>query len=257
MISMSMFESWLPDLALGARQTVEMGALAYILAAVLGLLIALAEGAGVRWLYLSCRTYIEFIRGTPTLTQLFLIYFGLASLNVVIPGFQAAVIALGLHYAAYMAEVYRSGIAAIDRGQSEAAAALGLRRAQTMRLVVLPQTVRIILPPMTNFAISLLKDTSVASLIAAPELMMHATDITSEYYRPMPVYLITGAIYFILAYPLSLLANHLERRSRRCAAARCRRKCRKSGSAPDSQCWQGCSSLRRGTTCRIWAYSVG
>ena len=83
-----------------------------------------------------------------------------------------------------------------------------------MRLVVLPQAIRIILPPMTNFAISLLKDTSVASLIAAPELMMHATDITSEYYMPMPVYLLTGAFYFVLAYPLSLLVGYFERRSR-------------------------------------------
>jgi His/Glu/Gln/Arg/opine family amino acid ABC transporter permease subunit len=215
MISVSLIATWLPDLAFGVLQTVQMAALAYLLAAVLGLLIALAEGAGLRWLYLICRTYIEFIRGTPTLTQLFLIYFGLASLNVIIPGFQAAIIALGLHYAAYMAEVYRSGIAAIDRGQSEAAAALGMHRWRAMRFVVLPQAIRIILPPMTNFAISLLKDTSVASLIAAPELMMHATEITSEYYMPMPVYLLTGAFYFVLAFPLSLLVRHLERRTGR------------------------------------------
>jgi His/Glu/Gln/Arg/opine family amino acid ABC transporter permease subunit len=213
MISAALIRSWLPDLAVGAAQTIEMAVLAYGLGAGAGLLIALAEGAGLRWLYRTCRIYIEFIRGTPTLTQLFLIYFGLASLNVVIPGFQAAVIALGLHYAAYMAEVYRSGIAAIERGQSEAASALGLRRTQAMRLVVLPQAIRIILPPMTNLAISLLKDTSVASLIAAPELMMHATDITSEYYMPMPVYLLTGAFYFIMAYPLSLLVGYLERRT--------------------------------------------
>ena len=202
MISAEMFRSWLPDLAVGAAETVEMAVLAYVLGAILGLAIALAEGAGVRWLYRVCRIYVEFIRGTPTLIQLFLIYFGLTSLNIVIPGFEAAVVALGLHYAAYMAEVYRSGIAAIESGQSEAAAALGLRRTYAMRLVVLPQAIRIILPPMTNLAISLLKDTSVASLIAAPELMMHATDITSEYYMPMPVYLITGAFYFALAYPL-------------------------------------------------------
>ena len=213
MISASLIRTWLPDLAVGAAQTIEMAVLAYGLAAAVGFLIALAEGAGLRWLYRTCRIYIEFIRGTPTLTQLFLIYFGLTSLNVVIPGFQAAVLALGLHYAAYMAEVYRSGIAAIDRGQSEAAAALGLRASRAMRLVVLPQAIRIILPPMTNFAISLLKDTSVASLIAAPELMMHATDITSEYYMPMPVYLITSAFYFLMAYPLSLLAGYFERRS--------------------------------------------
>jgi ABC-type amino acid transport system permease subunit len=114
-----------------------------------------------------------------------------------------------------MAEVYRSGIAAINRGQSEAGAALGLRRSQAMRLIVLPQAIRIILPPMTNFAISLLKDTSVASLIAAPELMMHATEIASEYYMPMPVYLLTGVIYFALGFPLSLLVRHFERRTGR------------------------------------------
>jgi ABC-type amino acid transport system permease subunit len=86
-----------------------------------------------------------------------------------------------------------------------------MTRAQTMRYIILPQSVRVVLPPMANSAISLLKDTSVASLIAAPELMMRANDITSEYYMPMQVYLITGAMYFVMAYPLSLGARRLER----------------------------------------------
>ena len=120
-------------------------------------------------------------------------------------------VALGLHYAAYMAEIYRSGISAVDRGQHEAAQGIGMTRAQTMRFIILPQSVRVILPPMANSAISLLKDTSVASLIAAPELMMRANDITSEYYMPMQVYLIAGAMYFIMAYPLSLIVRRLER----------------------------------------------
>ncbi len=101
-----------------------------MLAAAAGLLIAFGSISRRRWVAGLCRVYIEFIRGTPTLTQLFLIYFGLASLNIVIPGFEAAVIALGLHYAAYMAEVYRSGIAAVDRGQTEAAQAIGMTRAR-------------------------------------------------------------------------------------------------------------------------------
>ena len=121
-------------------------------------------------------------------------------------------IALGLHYAAYMAEVYRPASRRSIAANREAAAGTRPGRTQAMRLVVLPQAIRIILPPMTNFAISLLKDTSVASLIAAPELMMHATDITSEYYMPMPVYLIIGAIYFIMAYPLAKGARYLELR---------------------------------------------
>jgi His/Glu/Gln/Arg/opine family amino acid ABC transporter permease subunit len=202
---------WAPELLVAAGQTLRMTVFAYLLGAVAGLLIAFGGMSRRRGVVMICRVYIEFIRGTPTLTQLFLIYFGLASVNIVIPGFEAAVIALGMHYAAYMAEIYRSGIASVDRGQREAAQAIGMTRGQTMRSVILPQSVRVVLPPMANSAISLLKDTSVASLIAAPELMMRANDITSEYYMPMQVYLITGVMYFVMAYPLSLGARHLER----------------------------------------------
>lgn len=213
-------QEWIPELIVAAGQTLAMTFWAYLLAALAGLLLAFGSMSRQRWLRGSCRVYIEFIRGTPTLTQLFLIYFGLTSFNIVIPGFEAAVIALGLHYAAYMAEVYRSGIAAIDRGQSEAAQAIGMRRSQVMLDIILPQALRIVLPPMTNLAISLLKDTSVASLIAAPELMMRANDITSEYYMPMQVYLISGAMYFIMAYPLSLGVRFLERRGGRACRIR-------------------------------------
>ncbi len=202
---------WAPELLAAAGQTLRMTAFAYVLGAVAGLAIALAGMTRHRALPTLCRLYIELIRGTPTLTQLFLIYFGLASVNIVIPGFEAAVIALGLHYAAYMAEIYRAGIAAVDRGQHEAAQTIGMTRAQTMRYIILPQSVRVVLPPMANSAIALLKDTSVASLIAAPELMMRANDITSEYYMPMQVYLITGAMYFAMAYPLALCVRRLER----------------------------------------------
>ncbi len=210
--TLALIREWLPQLLVAAGQTLQMTVWAYALGAVMGLLIALGGMSRQRWLSGLCRVYIEFIRGTPTLIQLFLIYFGLTSVNIVIPGFQAAVIALGAHYAAYMAEVYRSGIVAVDSGQREAAQAIGMRRGQAMAHVIFPQAVRIILPPMTNFAISLLKDTSVASLIAAPELMMRANDITSEYYMPMQVYLLSGAMYFAMSYPLSLGVRYLERR---------------------------------------------
>jgi polar amino acid transport system permease protein len=202
---------WAPELLVAAGQTLRMTFFAYVLGAIAGLLIAFGGMSRRRGLAALCRVYIEFIRGTPTLTQLFLIYFGLASVNIVIPGFEAAVIALGMHYAAYMAEIYRSGISSVDPGQREAAQAIGMTRGQTMRSIILPQSVRVVLPPMANSAISLLKDTSVASLIAAPELMMRANDITSEYYMPMQVYLITGTMYFVMAYPLSLGARRLER----------------------------------------------
>ncbi|NTH49172.1 amino acid ABC transporter permease [Agrobacterium rhizogenes] len=212
--TIALAREWTPQLLVAAGQTLRMTFFAYILGLVAGLLLAFGEMARARWLSVPCRVYIEFVRGTPTLVQLFLIYFGLASAGLVVPGFLAAVTALGLHYAAYMAEIYRSGIAAIDRGQSEAAKAIGMTAGETMRYIVLPQAVRVILPPMANSVISLLKDTSVASLIAAPELMMRADDITSEYYMPMQVYLITGAMYFIMAFPLSLGVRWLERVAR-------------------------------------------
>jgi polar amino acid transport system permease protein len=207
--------SWMPELLVAAGQTLRMTVFAYVFGAVAGLLIAFGAMSRRRFLSMPCRVYIEFIRGTPTLTQLFLIYFGLASFGLVIPGFLAAVLALGLHYAAYMAETYRSGIASVDRGQREAAQAIGMTGAQTMRYVILPQAVRVVLPPMTNSAISLLKDTSVASLIAAPELMLRANDVTSEFYMPMEVYLVTGAMYFMMSYPMSIVVRSLERRSGR------------------------------------------
>lgn len=202
---------WMPELLAAAVQTLRMTALAYALAVAAGLVVALGEMSPRRWLARTCRVYIEFIRGTPTLTQLFLIYFALPAFGIVLPSFGAAVVALGLHYAAYMSEIYRAGIAAVDGGQGEAASAIGMTRAEAMRHIVLPQAIRIILPPMGNSLVSLLKDTSVASLIAAPELMMRADDLTSEYYMPMQIYLISGAMYFVMAFPLSMAVRWLER----------------------------------------------
>ncbi len=209
--TLDLVRDWMPELLEAAVQTLRMTALAYLVAVAAGLLVALGEMSRHRWLARLCRVYVEFVRGTPTLTQLFLIYFGLPSVGIVLPGFGSAVVALGLHYAAYMAEIYRTGIAAVERGQGEAAAAIGMTRVEAMRHIVLPQALRIIVPPMANNAVSLLKDTSVASLIAAPELMMRADDLTSEYYMPMQVYLIAGVMYFLMAFPLSLGARWLER----------------------------------------------
>ncbi len=208
--TLELVRDWMPELLVAAVQTLRMTALAYGLGLLAGLVLALGEMSRQRWIRKVCRVYIEFIRGTPTLTQLFLIYFGLPSLGIALPGFAAAVVALGLHYAAYMAEIYRSGIQAVERGQGEAAFAIGMTSAEAMRYIILPQAVRIIVPPLANNAVSLLKDTSVASLIAAPELMMRADDFASEYYMPMEVYLLAGAMYFAMAFPLSLGARWLE-----------------------------------------------
>jgi His/Glu/Gln/Arg/opine family amino acid ABC transporter permease subunit len=176
---------WMPQLFAAAGATLEMAGLAYLLAVVPGLGIALARLSRLPAVAATATWFIELVRGTPALTQLFLIYYGLATTGIVLPAFAAAVIGLGLSYAAYMAEVYRAGIQAVHRGQIEAALAIGMTRGLAMRGIILPQAVRIIIPPMVNCAVSVLKDTSVASLISAPELMLRVRDLSSEYFTPM------------------------------------------------------------------------
>ena len=119
-------------------------------------------------------------------------------------------IGLGLNASAYLAEVFRAGIEAVPKGQSEAAQAIGMTKPQVMTWIVLPQAVRVVLAPIGNVAISLLKDTSVASLIAAPDLMLRAQDLSSQYFMPLEIYLIVGAVYFLLCFPLSWLVRRIE-----------------------------------------------
>jgi polar amino acid transport system permease protein len=204
------FTDSLPELLVAAGGTLRMTSFAFLLAAVLGLALAimrLAGGLAGRVAFLS----IEIVRGMPALTLLFLIYFGLVPAGIVLNSFLAAVVALGLNGAAYLAEVYRAGIQAVDPGQREAAQMLGLRRTQVMRDVILPQAVPVVLPPMGNYLVSLLKDTSIASLISAPELMLRSRDLAGTYYLPMEYYLLAGAMYLIMAWPMMHGARRLER----------------------------------------------
>jgi His/Glu/Gln/Arg/opine family amino acid ABC transporter permease subunit len=206
---------WLPELLVAAGDTLEMTVCAFILAAAAGLVLALMRLARARALSVAAHWYIEIVRGAPALTLLFLLYFGLPGIGVTLQAFVAAVLALGLNGAAYLAEVYRAGIEAIDKGQREAAQAIGMTRPQLMRWIVLPQSVRIILPSMGNYSVALLKDTSIASLISAPELMLRARDLTSEYYMPMEIFLLVGAMYFAMAFPLSWGVRRMELRMQR------------------------------------------
>jgi His/Glu/Gln/Arg/opine family amino acid ABC transporter permease subunit len=187
-----------------------MTALAFIFAAILGLLLAILRMSGGVAGRLAF-AYIELVRGTPALTLLFLIYFGLVPLGIVLQAFPAAVVALGMNGAAYLAEVYRAGIQAVDSGQREAAQMIGLRRGQVMRYVVLPQSLPAVLPPMGNYLVSLLKDTSIASLISAPELMLRSRDLAGTYYLPMEYYLLAGAMYLVMAWPMMQGVRRLER----------------------------------------------
>ena len=204
----------MPQLLAAALGSVKMTVLAFAMAAVLGLPLALARMAPGLPRRLAFG-YIEVMRGVPVLAVLFLIYFGLTPLGIALPAFAAAVVGLGLNGAAYLAEAYRAGVGAVDPGQAEAAQMVGMRRRAVLRHVVLPQAWPAVLPPMGNYLVALLKDTSIASIISAPELMLRARDLSSEYFLPMDYYMLVGGMYLVMAWPLMQGVRVLERRAAR------------------------------------------
>ena len=164
-------------------------------------------------LYWFARSWIELIRGTPALTQLFILYFGLADFGLQMPPLVAAIVGLGINGSAYLAEIFRSGIQAVGHGQTEAALSLGMSPYWTARDVVLPQAARMMVPPFVNYGVQLLKDTSLISSIAAPEIMFHARNLVMETYESMTIYLLVAAIYLTISIPLSRLASYLQTRT--------------------------------------------
>jgi His/Glu/Gln/Arg/opine family amino acid ABC transporter permease subunit len=204
--------AWGPQMLAAALQTLQLTGTSLVLAMLIGAIVALLRTSKAhvpRWLAIL---YIEIGRGMPALVILFLIYFGLPAVfpRLEFDSFTAAAVGLGLQGGALLAEVFRAGLEAIDRGQREAALSLGLTPARTMADVVAPQAVRVVLPPIGNYAIGLLKDTSVASIIAAPELMLRAKDLASSSFMPMHLYVLAAIIYFAMSYPMSLVVRRLE-----------------------------------------------
>ena len=183
---------FLPVLLEGFLVSLQVASGSFALAMVLGLVLAVAAGSSLRAIRWAAIGYIELFRGTPALTQLFIIYFGLAEIGLGMPPMAAAIVGLGANGAAYLSQVYRAGIEAVDRGQREAALTLGLRPAQAMRYVVLPQAFRVMVPAFCNYGIQLLKDTTLVSSVAAPEIMFRARNLVMETYLSMQVYLLVA-----------------------------------------------------------------
>lgn len=179
---------------------------------VVGLSVALGNRSNFAWVRSLAVFYVWFMRGTPTLIQIFLIYFGLPQFGVRISPFTAGFIALGLNSGAYVAEIIRSGLSAIPKGQMESALALGFSSRETMQRVILPQACRIIVPPITNEAITTLKNTSLLSAITVIELTLYAQTIIARTYRPFEFYIAAAIIYLLLTTVLSRLATQLEKR---------------------------------------------
>jgi polar amino acid transport system permease protein/cystine transport system permease protein len=195
-----------------AGMTVRIAAGAFVLAIVAGLILALLQTMRISLITLIVRAYIELVRGTPVLAQLFILYFGLTQVGIRFTPVQAAIIGLGLNGGAYLAEVFRSGIESIHRGQMEAALTVGLTPMAAMRWVILPQAMTVVVPPTTNYSIALLKDTAIVSAVAAPEIMFKARNLVMETYLSAQIYLLVAIMYLCMSLILSWISRRLERR---------------------------------------------
>lgn len=194
----------------GAWMTLLLSVSSFLLASPLGVLLALARLYGGRGLRGVAHAYVELFRGTPLLLQLYVLYFGLADVVRLNP-ISAAILGLGLNYAAYEAEVHRGALAALPRGQSEAARALGLSRWQTIRHVLLPQSLRTALPAVTNDFVALLKDSSLVSVITVVELTKRMTIVAADLRDWVLPGLACAGLYLLMSFPLAHLARRLER----------------------------------------------
>jgi len=195
-----------------AQWTIWLSLIAFIGGGILGLVVALGRVSERRWMSQSMRVFIEFFRGTPLLLQLFLVFFGLPVLGLEIGVWYAAAIALILNSAAFLAEIWRGCIQAVPQGQSEAAEALGLSYAQKMRDVVLPQALKIAIPPTVGYLVQIIKATSLTAIIGFTELTRAGQIVNNATFQPMIVFGLVALIYFILCWPLSLYASRLERK---------------------------------------------
>ncbi|MGY3859992.1 amino acid ABC transporter permease [Aeromonas lacus] len=207
-----MIDSFWPLLSAGLIFTVPLTLITFVLGILLGLLVALARLYGPTPLVALVRFYVWLIRGTPLLVQLFLIFYGLPSAGIVLDAFTAAVIGFTLNIGAYSSEIIRATLAAIPKGQWEAAYSIGMNWPQVMWRVILPQAARIAVPPLSNTFISLVKDTSLAAAVTVPELFQAAQRLASVTYEPLILYSETALIYLMFSSVLSTLQDRLERK---------------------------------------------
>lgn len=210
--SLAKYLGYVPLLAKGAVTTVQLSLLSMALAVLMGLALALMKLYGPKPVALLATVYVEFIRGSPLLIQLFFIFYGLPTLGVKLQPFTAAVLGLAINYAAYEAEVYRAGIQAIPHAQMEAALALGMTRWQALRHIIIPQALRVVLPPTTNDFIALLKDSSLVSVITMVELTRVYGQLAASTYDYLGIGLLTALMYVLIGLPFVRLSRWAEAR---------------------------------------------
>ncbi|MCR4426083.1 MAG: amino acid ABC transporter permease [Firmicutes bacterium] len=212
-LDFSMIPRVMPALLVGALMTVELAILSVLIGFVIGSLTGIARVGKNHVMRLVATVYVDFIRGTPLLVQIFLVYFGLpVIIGRPVPPMIAALSALGINCGAYIAEIVRAGIQSIDRGQNEAARSLGLTYNQSMRYVVFPQAFRRIIPPLGNEFIAMLKDSSLVSVIAMEELLRKGQIVITRTFRPFEVYSVVAIMYLVMTLAISQLVRWSERR---------------------------------------------
>lgn len=206
----SLSHFWL--LVAAARWTLWVSVLAFVGGSLVGFGIALARTSKASWLRIATAVYIQIVQGTPVLILLFLTYYGLSILGMKLSPLVAAMLAMSIYASAYLGEIWRGCIEAVPHGQWEASEALAMTRWQQQRYVVLPQALRMALPPTVGFTVQVIKNTSITSIIGVVELTRSGQLINNATFQPFQVFVTVALIYFAICYPLSSASKRMERK---------------------------------------------
>jgi len=209
------FSLWdiLRNLLLALRWTVALSLIAFVGGGLVGALLLLARLSGGRAMGRLVGLYVQLFQGTPLLMQLFLAYFGIALLGVNVSAWTAASVALTLYTSAFLTEIWRGSVAAIPKGQWEASSSLALSFGEQMRYIILPQVTRIATAPTVGFLVQVIKGTALASVIGFVELTKAGSMISNTTFKPFSVFGCVALLYFVLCFPISLFAKHIERKT--------------------------------------------
>ena len=204
--------TWGPFILGGVVLTIEVSVASIIFATLFALIGALGRLSRVAPVYAAATLYVSLVRGTPLIVQIFFVYSALPEFGIVLPAFIAGTFALSFNYGAYMTEIFRAGIQAIPRGQVEAASALGMTERDTMRRIVLPQAVRIVIPAIGNEFIAMIKDSALVSFVALQEMFWRARTVGSGHFQSFSTLILAALVYWMLTIVFSLFQERLEKR---------------------------------------------
>lgn len=211
-MSIEFLQRYLPLYFRGAGYTISLSFFAVILGVLIGSFLALMKMSHNKWLSKPANAYIQVIRGTPLLVQLFIIYYGLLMINIELPDFVSGVLTVSLNSAAYIAEIIRAGIQAVDKGQMEAARSMGMSHNMAMQKIIYPQAIKNILPALGNEFITLMKESSIISVVGMRDLMFNAQVVYGATYKPFTPFVLAAIFYFMMTSVANKALELLERR---------------------------------------------